>query len=249
MGIRTYIPQLGRYLQTDPIPGGSANAYAYVYADPVNTTDLTGERTGKGLSAWAMKTASEISQNQAIAYETTLREEAERKAREAAETASIYAATQNTSPEGEYNEEEGPEEEWWEEEGEGGWEYAAYHHGAGSAHEEARVEPGLLYQRLGESRSEDQAIREKTNLVVLCQSELKNHTEPSEYGACARYAHWYSGIEKDVVHIYHAVKHWLMSTPETDRLKTEIERPELSEEYDIGQDLDDWGFDDIEFDW
>ncbi len=29
MGVRSYVPQLGRYLQTDPAPGGSANAYGY----------------------------------------------------------------------------------------------------------------------------------------------------------------------------------------------------------------------------
>lgn len=32
----------GRFLQTDPIPGGSANAYDYVDQDPVNNYDLAG---------------------------------------------------------------------------------------------------------------------------------------------------------------------------------------------------------------
>ena len=32
-------PQLGRFLQPDPIPGGSANAYSYTFGDPVNTND------------------------------------------------------------------------------------------------------------------------------------------------------------------------------------------------------------------
>ena len=63
MGARTYAPQLGRFLQTDPIPGGSANAYAYTYGDPVNSNDLTGERAGKGLSAWALKGAAESAAN------------------------------------------------------------------------------------------------------------------------------------------------------------------------------------------
>jgi hypothetical protein len=87
----------------------------------VNTSDLSGERAGKGLSAWA----SELSQRETVAYETALREEAERKAREAAEAARAYAAMTGGSPEGESYEEEGPEEEYWEEEG--GEEYAAYH--------------------------------------------------------------------------------------------------------------------------
>jgi RHS repeat-associated protein len=45
MGARSYIPQLGRFLQTDPQPGGSANAYTYTFGDPVNTSDPSGEYT------------------------------------------------------------------------------------------------------------------------------------------------------------------------------------------------------------
>jgi len=42
MGARTYIPQTGRFLQTDPITGGCANAYDYVHQDPLNRFDLDG---------------------------------------------------------------------------------------------------------------------------------------------------------------------------------------------------------------
>jgi RHS repeat-associated protein len=42
MGKRLYMPSLGRFLQTDPAPGGSANAYDYANQDPLNQTDLTG---------------------------------------------------------------------------------------------------------------------------------------------------------------------------------------------------------------
>ncbi|WP_433664142.1 PA14 domain-containing protein [Nocardia sp. CA-128927] len=42
MGARTYLPTLGRFLQTDPVPGGSANNYDYVNGDPVNSLDLSG---------------------------------------------------------------------------------------------------------------------------------------------------------------------------------------------------------------
>lgn len=43
MGVRLYTPALGRFLQTDPIVGGNANAYDYCTADPINCTDLSGE--------------------------------------------------------------------------------------------------------------------------------------------------------------------------------------------------------------
>ncbi|HEX5853211.1 MAG TPA: RHS repeat-associated core domain-containing protein [Solirubrobacteraceae bacterium] len=42
MGARTYIPQLGRFAQTDPQPGGSINSYAYTFGDPVNQADPSG---------------------------------------------------------------------------------------------------------------------------------------------------------------------------------------------------------------
>ncbi|MFB7325548.1 polymorphic toxin-type HINT domain-containing protein, partial [Streptomyces sp. NPDC056190] len=42
MGARLYSPHLGRFLQTDPDPGGNANAYDYCSGDPVNCVDLDG---------------------------------------------------------------------------------------------------------------------------------------------------------------------------------------------------------------
>ena len=48
MGVRLYSPVLGRFLQTDPVPGGSANAYDYVYQDPINNYDLDGRCWGGG---------------------------------------------------------------------------------------------------------------------------------------------------------------------------------------------------------
>ncbi|MEO3786687.1 PA14 domain-containing protein [Actinocorallia sp. B10E7] len=50
MGARTYLPVLGRFLQTDPVSGGSANNYDYANGDPINNRDLTGKAT---LALWA----------------------------------------------------------------------------------------------------------------------------------------------------------------------------------------------------
>jgi hypothetical protein len=43
MGVREYVPAIGRFAQRDPIPGGSANAYDYGAADPCNKFDLSGQ--------------------------------------------------------------------------------------------------------------------------------------------------------------------------------------------------------------
>ncbi|MFI9455832.1 PA14 domain-containing protein [Amycolatopsis sp. NPDC052450] len=49
MGARTYLPILGRFLQTDPISGGSANNYDYANADPINSLDLDGRKPSYAL--------------------------------------------------------------------------------------------------------------------------------------------------------------------------------------------------------
>jgi RHS repeat-associated protein len=43
MGARAFSPTIGRFLSVDPIEGGCANAYAYVYGDPLNAKDLSGQ--------------------------------------------------------------------------------------------------------------------------------------------------------------------------------------------------------------
>ncbi len=54
MGVRLYDPNLGRFLQTDPEPGGSDNAYDYAHQDPYNTYDLDG-------NSWWKKTKRFVS--------------------------------------------------------------------------------------------------------------------------------------------------------------------------------------------
>jgi RHS repeat-associated protein len=49
MGVRSYVPAIGRFISTDPISGGSANAYDYANADPVNSFDPEGTRARRGL--------------------------------------------------------------------------------------------------------------------------------------------------------------------------------------------------------
>ncbi len=43
MGARALSTRSGRFLSVDPIQGGCANAYVYVYGDPINTSDLSGK--------------------------------------------------------------------------------------------------------------------------------------------------------------------------------------------------------------
>jgi hypothetical protein len=43
MGVRLYNPAAGRFLSTDPIAGGNANAYDYCVGDPMNCRDNSGK--------------------------------------------------------------------------------------------------------------------------------------------------------------------------------------------------------------
>jgi RHS repeat-associated protein len=101
MGARSYVPQVGRFLQTDPVEGGSANAYAYASGDPVNESDASGE-SSSGISNWLHE------QNDQIGQEIVIREAArEAAARAAAEAAAAEAAGSASSAEDEYEEASG----------------------------------------------------------------------------------------------------------------------------------------------
>lgn len=54
MGVRSYIPGIGRFTSVDPVDGGSANAYEYAYQDPIDNRDLTGE-ISIDARAWARR--------------------------------------------------------------------------------------------------------------------------------------------------------------------------------------------------
>jgi RHS repeat-associated protein len=96
MGARSYVPQIGRFLQTDPVPGGSANAYAYGSADPVNNSDPSGE-SAPAFPKWLFEV------NNVIRQEIIAREAArEAAARAAAEAAAQQAAEPASADAGEY---------------------------------------------------------------------------------------------------------------------------------------------------
>jgi RHS repeat-associated protein len=146
MGARTHVPQLGRFLQPDPIPGGSANAYSYTFGDPLTTFDPSGAMTeytiggpGAALIEYEAQKSAEAAAEQA-AENVRARQEAEFLARLAA------ASQQFAYGPGE----EGGEEEWEEGEEEEG-EYVSYHHGVRPGHEELHLEPAVLYEPLGEA--------------------------------------------------------------------------------------------------
>jgi RHS repeat-associated protein len=91
MGARSYVPQIGRFLQNDPIPGGSANPYAYTNGNPINETDLTGDYVENNYSARIFAEEDNEAIEQEAAREAAAREIAEREAAIAAAEAELQA--------------------------------------------------------------------------------------------------------------------------------------------------------------
>jgi tripartite motif-containing protein 71 len=95
MGARSYVPGLGRFLQTDPIPGGSANAYAYVFGDPVDESDPSGEYSAS-FQEFALESAEERGEE----LRAAIRAAEEAIARAAEEAAARSAAANAASSHG-----------------------------------------------------------------------------------------------------------------------------------------------------
>ncbi|MEY2471795.1 MAG: hypothetical protein QOK28_1124, partial [Actinomycetota bacterium] len=59
MGARVYLPLAGRFLQVDPVEGGSCNSYDWVCGDSINSSDLSGDFcwrcAAKAAGSWAVQ--------------------------------------------------------------------------------------------------------------------------------------------------------------------------------------------------
>jgi RHS repeat-associated protein len=217
MGARSYVPQLGRFLQPDPVPGGSANAYSYTFGDPVNSTDPTGAYASTASAATLLAL-----QGQGIAAQgdgerqRAEREAAERYAAELAARAAAEAAEAAEAAGPQYAGEEEWEEEEWEEEGA---EYAAYHHGGegdkGETHAEAATldEEGASFGPGMELQGEGTAKAASSHSVIpLCEGRSEVVQAP-----CTRYANLWNEFKHEVgrawhwfkKHVVHPVKHWV----------------------------------------
>ncbi len=150
MGARSYVPEIGRFLQPDPQPGGSADAYAYTHGDPLNESDPSGElsihSTSGGLSAVGTGEGVQLPNGEGIGTDAVIPPPPDLQLEEAFDADPPW--DQITAGYEEYEEfeeyEEGEEE---------GYEEAAYHQGAGG-NAEAQVQSGVLYQPLEGSARE-----------------------------------------------------------------------------------------------
>ncbi len=166
MGVRSYVPEIGRFLQPDPIPGGSANAYSYTFGDPVNTNDPTGAYSAT-IDQFDEEHVSGEASAAAAVRAAEIREAEEAAARAAAEQAVREAIAEGQLAGLQYAEWE-EWEEWWE--GEEGDEYAAYREGAKSGGDEARTEPAILVQPLTGEGDMNEGAAVLGSVIPLCEA-------------------------------------------------------------------------------
>jgi RHS repeat-associated protein len=148
MGARSYVPQLGRFLQPDPQPGGSGNAYAYTRGNPLNEADPSGQwtlnETSGGLSAVGIGEGVHLENGTGIAAGAIMPAPADTQAEEA-----FWADPPWDQVTAGYEEYEEYEEEY-------EYEYASYHNGVGQSGQ-AHLEPAVLYQPLAEALSSERS--------------------------------------------------------------------------------------------
>jgi RHS repeat-associated protein len=183
MGVRSYVPQIGRFLQPDPIPGADANTYTYTNGDPLNETDptgasstppqwLTNDINATATEGYDARKAQEEAAARALA-EKQAAEAAELAAREAAWYTSLYGADQY---EPEY-------EEYWEEyEEESGYESIANQSNGISGRSEAKIEAAVLFQPFGVEGKNVEDLGTMGSVLPLCKEGL---TSP-----CTQFATW-----------------------------------------------------------
>jgi RHS repeat-associated protein len=160
MGARSYVPQLGRFLQPDPQAGGSGNAYSYTHGDPLNESDPSGEWSEEGSSGGL----SAVGHGEGVHLEggTGVAAGAISPPPPNLQAEAAFAADppwdQVTAGAEEYEE--------WEEEGE--YEYASDHQGSEDGKEEAQLEPPVLYEPFGTEAGEYDS--DKPSTASLCAS-------------------------------------------------------------------------------
>lgn len=156
MGIRTYVPEIGRFLQPDPITAGSTNAYGYTHGDPLTSSDPSGAYdniASAALQAIANEQGREVAARRRVEVRREEQAAAEQLAAELAAQAAAQAAANAAAAAGPQYAEEWEE---WEEE-EGGWyEWAAYEHGSNTETVEGRLQSATLIQPLVAEVSRDE---------------------------------------------------------------------------------------------
>jgi RHS repeat-associated protein len=215
MGARSYVPQLGRFLQPDPIEGGSANAYSYTFGDPVNTSDPSGEYTAT-IENWAREESSQIATSaadarqaeiaaqqaaQLAAEEAIARREAEGAAEEAS-WAAWWAGYDAGLSAGSY----GGEEEWGEEEG--GEEEVAFHPGVGKQGSPL-VEEGLMFQP--ENAVEGSGMQK--HLITMCVVHSKSVGHPClrTVSIFSEAVHFVKHAAKSAWHKFRKIVHYIIN--------------------------------------